>query len=250
MANASTLRIIVKGSPMGFRLLQYIDSRIEDINECGSFVVIEKITNDDLDARMVEHLCKRGITNLPALILPNGTIKMGVDNIRELFEHSLRQRNLNQRFPARAPRRAEADDPYQAYQEQHMFEPDEPQRGSKNRYGDFAEETEADLDVRMREYMEKTKKPAPPGRARSSIAAPPTPRRRRAQPVRTHAVEPMDNYEDDLDDNVQQDVDTPQTSNDIRSSIDGAESYDDLDRKMMHAWVNNSPSAIGSDQLI
>ncbi len=86
-----TFKVIVQGGKKNsLDIAQYIDENIRAVNNLGIIIRMEKISEDEMDAEMVEALRKRGITRLPALLTNEGKVFVGKDKIMDLFDRGIR----------------------------------------------------------------------------------------------------------------------------------------------------------------
>lgn len=91
-------KLFVEPSANGVKLLRYLNANIGYINN-GQHVIlkIERLADTDLDDDTVAVFKKKGITRLPALVLQDGAVVLGVDQIVGLFEKRLNRMRAEER---------------------------------------------------------------------------------------------------------------------------------------------------------
>ena len=85
--NPRHFKLIVKSTGKStLRILRYFDEEIQLINRMGIRIVITKITDDDLTKSRIRRLREIGVKKFPALVPDKGRVRLGSDDIEELFE--------------------------------------------------------------------------------------------------------------------------------------------------------------------
>ena len=82
-------KLIVSVSPNSIDILRYISKNISDLNKMGVRIRVDKIGKNEFTAEVVDSLKKRNIVRLPALIAPEGKVFAGVKSITDLIERNL-----------------------------------------------------------------------------------------------------------------------------------------------------------------
>ena len=222
----TTFKLIVGITDNSIDVLKYIKKHIKAIKRLNTRVKMSKISTRHVDKSLLEILKSKGITRLPALIAPDGKVFIGKKKIIELFDSNLnRVKNRELVQPAR-PERGDSD--LSNYWMKEMYsgrdnngkliprnDPDEPQDEGK------------DINERMREYEGNV----------------PTHRRPQRDPMDT-AAERMHGttmanpdagreFIDDIPENI---ASEPRRT----TAINIPRVDDDMDQKMLAAWVNNN----------
>jgi hypothetical protein len=104
MNRPKVLKLIVKDSANSLEVLKYLDKNITEIVRLGVRIKIEKIKTSEFNEEMVNILKRKGVTRLPALLMPDTMVYTGTKSIIGLFEKNLNTSVKNQRVsPAAAP---------------------------------------------------------------------------------------------------------------------------------------------------
>lgn len=82
-------KLIVQYTVSCLEILKYLDKHINKINNLGAIVHIKKV-DANIDDALADMFRRKGITRLPALIAPDGTLFIGIKQVFELFEKNLK----------------------------------------------------------------------------------------------------------------------------------------------------------------
>lgn len=265
MSLLKIFKLVVQPTSNCVELLRYLDANIEAINRLGVGVRVEKISKND-DENMVEIMRKKGITRLPALIAPDGKLFIGSKQIQELFDRNLSTaRNNNRMNPVGGAGRdsgdsrmgADSEDSTGSYLTDYYMR--EMYTGSKDgklipredKEDDDFEGNTSDIDKRLAEYRKHAPKhhrePSPDD---SDDEVPNYGNRGNRGGNNGNHNNNMNNRRgkgdarhDDPDDNIASDdeYDVPVRAPKLEPSGDNG--GDDLDRRMLAAWMANSGAA-------
>lgn len=252
MSRIKLFKLIVQPTETCLELLRYLHKNIEDVNRLGAGVQIEKVDKGEIDDDLLEIFRKKGITRLPALLAPDGHIFIGLKQVVELFEKNLN----NSRTSSRA---GPANDPYggPAYDAELGSNPDmtnfwmrELYAGCDNRGRmiprkdkDEGDDEGGDIEKRLSDYRRNV------------------PRHRRTDTGRERDVDPAprnrgrNRHDEDFtdeDDNIADDDEyddepaaPPRRGGNGRGaprlSGTGDVRGDDMDQRMLAAWMDNNP---------
>lgn len=249
-----TFRLIVAATPNCIEVLKYINNCITDINKMGVRIQVEKIGQNDFDDDMVELLRKRGITRLPVLITTEGKPFIGIKNITAVFEKNLKMLKNSARIgggkneePATTEIGTNPD--LADFWASEMY-------GGRDQNGnlvarkdvDEGDKEADDIDAKMRAYHSRVPKHRGGGSDREADIEPaPRPRRRRggADPDQEAPERPSSrpsSRPDTSEDNIDDGYDDNSSHVPIRAPVlqPSGEGGDDLDQKMLAAWMENN----------
>lgn len=229
-------KLIVQPSINCMELLRYLNKNIEEVNVLGVGIKIEKISGE-IDDDTAEVFRQKGITRLPALIAPEGKVFIGLQQVIGLFEKNLtRVKNMAR---ASGYGTAEIDSPeygggtdVASYMQREIFagvERDGKGRLIQQKDKDMTPDESDDFQKKMSAFNRVTKHRRQTDDEQDLDD--PMPRTRRTST-------PVQDDEDNIAD------DEPAPKNNIRaprqtSSGDGR--ADDMDKRMMDAWLDNNP---------
>ncbi len=228
-ARSTLLKIIVQESPACVKLLRYLDRNVGNINKMGVRVRIETISSDDLDTDMSQRLSDRGINRLPALIMPDGKLFIGITPIIKLFEKNLSSAASSARIAAPRP------EDYSEYMMGMMYSRDDNGKTVKitGDDDDGMGEGGGDISAKLAAYSRGIPKHRDPsitaGGGRVAATAP-TSTNRPAR--RRHEPEPDDEYNDRYEA-------TPQQQDNLLDAAVGGGDEAAIDRQMFEAMMNN-----------
>lgn len=239
-----TLKLIVQYSDNCKKILIYVHDHIQEINRLGVKIRIERFTRQEMDADAVDLLCSKGITRLPALVLPDKTILIGTQRITDLFQKNLQQANITARVGGGTslPSGGNLDD----FWRQELYDRD----GKPSTDEEPDPRADCDFDRQLRNYQQAIPRqrasaaPGGPGGRRGSMLAEIEAELRRdgqlapGQPSprgdnvvsRTRREEPDDGGADDSNYGV------------AASAARIGRGDDALDQRMMAAWMDNNPT--------
>lgn len=235
-------KLIVTANDNCMKILRYLQKCIADINKMGVAVHIEKISRKEFDEDMVEMLRRKGITRLPVLLAPDGASFIGVVKITELFERNLKNlRNGNRVAPGTA---SDATEPNTSNTEigtnpaltdfwmSEMYGgKDENGRMIPKKDQEEGDDDRNDMDARMRDYQSRVPRHRGGGaQPERNIEPQERPRRRKVQPVDNIAV-----------DDPQEETPTA-TPIRVPKYTPTDEGGEDVDQKMLSAWLENNPN--------
>ena len=100
MGDPQTIKLFVQSSTICVQLLTYVDKVIKDVNAMGTRILVEKVDGDDTE--QLDAFRRRGIERLPALVLTDGTTRIGDAKIRALIDDNLRRLRADDKFNANA----------------------------------------------------------------------------------------------------------------------------------------------------
>jgi hypothetical protein len=245
-------KLIVTANENCLKVLRYLQKCVMDINAMGVRVQVEKISRKEFDEDMVEMLRRKGITRLPVLLAPDGASFIGVGKITDLFERNIK--NLKNGDRVAAPR---GDTP--------MAGQGNPEMGTNPALTDFwmaemyggkddkgqlvpkkdqdeGDDDRNDMDTKMRNYQARVPRHRGGGaQVERNIEPAERPRRRRnTAPIDN--IAPMgDEHEDD---GPEYDIPTGTPGTPIRAPkyTPSDEGGEDVDQKMLSAWLDNNPN--------
>lgn len=235
-------KLIVTANDNCMKILRYLQKCIADINKMGVAVHIEKISRKEFDEDMVEMLRRKGITRLPVLLAPDGASFIGVVKITELFERNLKNlRNGNRVAPGTASDVTESNTSNTeigtnpALTDFWMSEmyggKDENGRMIPKKDQEEGDDDRNDMDARMRDYQSRVPRHRGGGaQPERNIEPQERPRRRKVQPVDNIAV-----------DDPQEETPTA-TPIRVPKYTPTDEGGEDVDQKMLSAWLENNPN--------
>lgn len=251
MSQTKTFKLIVTVTDNCLEICRYLDKNIVSVNKLGAKVHIEKISKAEFDESMVESLRKKGITRLPTLVTPDNKLFIGLKSIRDLFEKNLRNMRTGERVgpinefggPAASAEMGSNPDLTEWWTRE-LFEGYDPRRRAyvprKDEDENEEENAEQDIQRRLADYNRNVPKHRRAGAERErEIDFVPRQRRRRAP-----EPDPEDNIDSDDDDQYPE-YDEPQqrpTGRATRVSLSGDARGDDMDQRMLAAWLDNNPA--------
>jgi len=240
-------KLIVSVSENSIEILRYLSKNIKDINKMGVRIRIDKIGKNEFTEEVVNSLKKRNIVRLPALIAPEGKIFAGVKSITDLIE-----RNLNNLRSARvsAPAPGVVNAELGSNPDLSNFWLREMYAGTAQTGKliprtdkEEAQDEGGDIERRMAEARRNIPVHRRPGSDRGEQDIDLAPRtRRRPPPAQQHdenysnrlAGNTRDNIANDEDDAIAQPINPP------RLEKTGNARDDDLDQRMLAAWLDNN----------
>lgn len=251
MSRIKIFKLIVQPTETCLELLRYLDKNIGDVNSLGAGVQIEKISNDEIDEDLIETFRKKGITRLPALLAPDGHVFIGLKQVIELFEKNLNSSRTGARAgPITDPYGGPANDAelgsnpdlttfymrelYSGCDKRGRLIP----RKDKDEGND--DEEGGDIEKRLSDYRRNVPRHrrTDTGRERDIDPAPRQRGRRHEE-----LTEDDDNIADDEDE--YDEPAPPRRGNNGRStrlsSTDDSRG-DDMDQRMLDAWMANNPN--------
>jgi hypothetical protein len=236
-----TFKLIVKPSPNCIDLLRYLNKNIKSINKLGVTVRVEKISQSEFNEDMVNALKAKGITRLPTLVAPEGKIFVGLKSITDLFEKNLNNNKRNARLtPGRGPMDPATNAEIGSNPDMSNFWMREMYAGiGKNgkplarQDKDEPEDESADIQKRIAEYQRNIPAQRRQGNDRErDIDPPPRQRGARRQPLDEDDANPNDNIAD---------IDPTPVRPRLPALRSGDAQSDDLDQRMLAAWLDNTP---------
>jgi hypothetical protein len=236
---SQTFKIIVQVTDNSLELLRYINKNLDDINRLGARVRIEKISKKEFDEDMVELLRRENITRLPALVAPDKTIFIGLKRIVDFFERNLNTAKNQDRVSAVGSGVSEmgANPDLSDYWSRQLYDGVSKQDGRtviRDEDSDEQNETK-DIERRLNDYNKKVPKHRQQGGNRE-LNIDHMDRRRKRTPIQD---EPMDNVIDSEDEGY--DEPEPITRRDRPRQRISGEQGEDMDDRMMNAWLDNNP---------
>jgi len=91
------VKLILTDTETSLTACRYIRNNTPQHLNAGIVVQVEKIPGDELDAEMINSLRKVGVTRLPALILPNKRVMVGVEAIKKVLDSAIQENRNNAR---------------------------------------------------------------------------------------------------------------------------------------------------------
>jgi hypothetical protein len=247
-----TFKLIVTANENCMKILRYLQKCINDINTMGVRVQIEKISRKEFDEDMVEMLRRKGITRLPVLLAPDGASFIGVGKITDLFERNLKSQKTGARVaPAGGGESGGGGNAElgsnPALTDFWMSEmyggKDDNGRLIPKKDQDEGDDERNDMDAKMRNYQSRVPRHRGGGaQPELNIEAPERPRRRRGgAPPPQDNIAPMEDY--DGDDGLEYDIPSSTPGTPIRPPkyTPSDEGGEDVDQKMLSAWLDNNP---------
>lgn len=250
-----TFKLIVTANENCMKILKYLQKCINDINRLGVRVQIEKISRKEFDEDMVDMLRRKGITRLPVLLAPDGASFIGVGKITDLFEKNLKNQKTGARVDVMSAHTSGNSEmgSNPALTDFWMSE----MYGGKDNSGklipkkdqDEGDDDRNDMDAKMRNYQSRVPRHRGGGAAPElNMEVPDRPRRRRGgePPQDNIAEQPRRRVHTEYDDNDDgmdyqppaSTVGTPIRAPKFTPSDEGGE---DVDQKMLSAWLENIP---------
>lgn len=234
------LKLFVQPNQTCLDVLRYLHKNIRDVNAMGAVVHVDKINVDEADDALLDACRKRGITRLPALITPDGKVLIGVKKVVGLFEDNLKGARQDERLDAYgatgdAEFGSNAD--LTSVYERELF-------SGRDKFGrliprkdkdEDSDEEGGDIQQRLAQYNRNVPRHRRPdgGRERDVDRRPSRRRDRDGSP----------------DDNIASDESrspspTPRRRGDVRAPRLAAtddRGGDDMDNRMLAAWLDNTP---------
>lgn len=245
-------KLIVTANENCIKVLRYLQKCITDINTMGVRVQVEKISSKEFDEDMVEMLRRKGITRLPVLLAPDGASFIGVGKITDLFERNIK--NLKNGDRVAPPR---GDSPTIGHSNSEMGTnpaltdfwmsemyggKDENGRLIPKKDQDEGDDDRNDMDTKMRNYQSRVPRHRGGGAQTERNIEPAERPRRRRNTAPVDNIAPMgENEHDDDGDEYEPPVasGTPIRAPKYTPSDEGGE---DVDQKMLSAWLDNNPN--------
>lgn len=248
MSQGKTFKLIVQTSDTCLDLLRYMNKNITTINQLGVRVAVEKISKQEFDDDMVETLRKKGITRLPALIAPDGKLFIGIKRITDLFDKNLNSARNDSRTnpsgeyggPATGAEMGSNPDLTDFWQAELFAGQDRKGRHIPRKDKDEEEDEAGDIQRRLDDYRRTEPKHRRSDGGRERDIDPPV--QDRARRGRQVEEEPEDNIADS-DDEGYDDPAPPTRRGSVRpprTSSSGDARGDDMDQRMMAAWLDNN----------
>lgn len=223
MQRRKKVKLIVSNSDCCREILIFIDSKIDGIKHLGVDVAIEKI--DEYDEELIEYLRKKGIPRLPALLTPDGAVFIGIIAIKNVFSKNLKTSSIKSRFNP------------------------EPEGSENLGLSDYWASQMYDRAGRPREDGEEDKDAAPDYSARcaafKSGSARGVPEKDNHETRDTRETRDIPRGPRRAPINEEDNIESPEYDRrSIRQAVQntGGGGDDDLDQKMMEAWMENNAS--------
>lgn len=236
---SQTFKIIVQVTDNSLELLRYINKNLDEINRLGAKVRIEKISKKEFDEDMVELLRRENITRLPALVAPDKTIFIGLKRIIDFFERNLNTAKNHDRVSAVGSGASEmgGNADLSDFWSRQLFDGVSKQDGRTivRDEDDDEQDGSKDIERRLNDYNKKVPKHRQQGGDRE-LNIDRMDRRKKRTIIQN---EPMDNVVDSEDEGYDE-PDPIMRRDRPRPRISG-EQGDDMDDRMMNAWLDNNP---------
>lgn len=158
----TVLKLMVDVSTTCKNMLSFINANIERINAMGIMIMVDKITDKECDEDTVEMLRRKGITRLPALIIPNGRPVIGMSKIVSYFDTNRQAVGLYDDASASYSGSTDLSDYWQ--RELYTLGDNGQVIPRADPDDDISEGSGCDFEKRMREYQTR----APPHRLQQS----------------------------------------------------------------------------------
>lgn len=94
------VKIILTPSKNTIKLLTFIDENIATIRRMGVTIQFEMIRKSEMDDTMIQTLQKKGVTRLPAMIVPGGRKYIGVKDIIKELSTNVKAHRVTERVSA------------------------------------------------------------------------------------------------------------------------------------------------------
>lgn len=248
MNKNKTFKLIVTATDNCLEICRYLNKNVIGINKLGVRVTVEKINTAEFDEEMVEILRKKGITRLPTLIAPDGKLFIGLKTITNLFEKNLRGGRTMDRF---SPMNGEynsgnaelgSNPSMTDFWMRELFTGmDKRGKFIPRKDKDDPDDESEDLTKRMNEYRRREPRHRRQDSERERDLDPPVKTRRRVVPVDDNVEETV-NRDEFGDDESEEEYDLPPRKNVPKISTSGDARGDDMDQRMLAAWLDNNPS--------
>ncbi len=239
MTDVKIFKLFVQPDRPCLDVLRYLNKNIEEVNTMGAGVRVDKIDKDGVDEDQLEIFRKRGITRLPALMAPDGKVFTGLQQVVGLFEKNLNRDRTNSRLdpsevgmPAGSAEMGTNPDLTDFWAREMYSGRDKRGRLIPRKDKDEAEDEAGDLERRMAEYNRNQPRHRRPDHREQDID--PTPRHRR-----------QTRREESSEDNIASSEESPPPTNRRRNpprlAGTGDARGDDMDQRMLAAWMDNNP---------
>lgn len=272
MSRPKSFKLFVTPNPPSKETLVYLNKHIKELNALGVIVHIQNFHHKDFNEDIVNELRKQGITRLPAMKASDGKLYIGVKSILDLFTQGLSQQRNRQMTeaptagfggPATGADLGNCPDgDINNYWMRELYAGCDPKTGRMvpRKDPDEGPDQGDDIERRLRQYQQNMpahrrqedprdrdmgRREEPQRRRPGRQQPPPDDDQPRRRPGRQQ--DPDDNIGDDDDDGYSERPaprgggrQAPAPSAFGAATGDGR--GDDLDRKMLDAWLNNNPS--------
>lgn len=250
MNQTKTFKLIVTATDKCLEVLRYLDKNIVPVNKLGVRVQVEKISKAEFDEAMVETLRKKGITRLPTLLAPDGKLFIGIKSIIDLFEKNLRNVRNDERVspindpyggPATTAEMGSNPDLTDFYMRELYAGCDNRGKMIPRKDKDEGEDEGADIEKRLADYRRNV----PHHRRTDTNHDREIDRAPRQRSIRDEEDNIADSDEGDGYDEPSPSSRPPGGNrNAPRLSPTGDACGDDMDRRMLAAWMNNNAGEI------
>ena len=243
MERPKIFKLIVQPTPTCMDLLKYLNKNIRSVNQLGARVVIERIGDGEMDDDLVDTFRKKGITRLPAMIAPDGYVFIGLKQVTEVFEKNIRNvKTMSRAEPVGMDDTGGTNPALDDFYMRELF--DGVDKHGKHIPRSDTDEPDGD-GCNIEEQLSEYRRNVPTHRTGSdgaNIDRPRQSRRTRGRGETRRRDEPQYDY-DNIGDDSDEEYDTrqqPRLSAPMLSRT-GDSKGDDMDQRMLAAWMDNTP---------
>jgi hypothetical protein len=236
------VKIYVTVQATSIELAKYIEKHIDEINNDGIAINIEKVPMNGADT---ESLTRKGINRLPAMEQTNGKITIGITQIINAIKGIANIAHSERHEPI-----GNNDESISNYWRDELFKYNSETGKYEGREdSDKKEDDFGSIEKRMREYemnMPKHRRQGDPNERRRSTILDNDYDRGRGRRDNDRDNDRDRNYdEDNIDDRDSYTPNDTSSNNYTKGFSPSDDAHgDELDAKMYDAWINNNPTTI------
>ncbi len=247
MSGMVIFKVFVRSTPRCLYVLRYLDKNIEMINSLCAGVKIEKLNDDEIDEELIDMFQQKKITRLPAMLAPDGKVFIGIKQITDVFDKNLTAARNGERLnPVTGGIAGDGNTELGTNPDMADFWMREMYAG-RDKHGrliarkdkDEREDESGDLERRMADYNRNVPRHRRAGGGHERNIDIPE-RGRRATRVDDDYVDNVAD-EEDIEESPPRRANTraPRTTN---LAATGDVTGDDMDRRMLAAWIDKTPT--------